>query len=126
MGLGPQSAGTQNPSKILGPSTDREDSPRLGYLYDTYIATAMSRVGLLLRHLAETGRIRPIPLRTFYFLVIHGGAASHTLIGLAQRFDPTSPLAPGEVEENAALVADLIIAGLRLPPDLDQSRKEPS
>jgi TetR/AcrR family transcriptional regulator len=91
----------------------REDSPRLAYLYDTYIATAMSRVGLLLSHLAETGRIRPISLRTFYFLVIHGGAASHTLIGLAQRFDPTSPLAPGEVGANAALVADLVIAGLR-------------
>jgi AcrR family transcriptional regulator len=104
----------------------REDSPRLAYLYDTYIATAMSRVGLLLRHLAETGRIRPIPLRTFYFLVIHGGAASHTLIGLARRFDPASPLAPAQVEENAALVADLLIAGLRLPPGPDQSGKEPT
>ncbi|MFB7312544.1 TetR/AcrR family transcriptional regulator [Streptomyces sp. NPDC056192] len=95
----------------------REDSPRLAYIYDTYVATAMSRVGLLLEHLAEIGRIRPIPLRTFYFLVIHGGAASHTLVALAEHFDPASPLATGEVADNAALVADLIITGLRLPPD---------
>ncbi|MGH3380011.1 MAG: TetR/AcrR family transcriptional regulator [Actinoallomurus sp.] len=99
----------------------REDSPRLAYLYDTYVATAMAPVGALLVHLADAGRIRAIPLRTFYVLVIHGGAASHTLVGLAEHFDPSAPLAAGEVEENAALVADLVVAGLRLPPDGNHS-----
>jgi AcrR family transcriptional regulator len=93
----------------------RQDSPRLSYLYETYVEPSMAGVAALLEHLAETGRIRPIPLRTFHFLVVHGGAASHTLVGLAEHFDPASPLAADEVSENAELVADLLIDGLRLP-----------
>jgi TetR/AcrR family transcriptional regulator len=94
----------------------RQDSPRLSYLYESYIAPSMAGVARLLDHLADAGRIRPIPLRTFHLLVVHGGAASHTLVGLAEHFDPTSPLDPDEVDRNAELVADLVIDGLRLSP----------
>jgi AcrR family transcriptional regulator len=92
----------------------RQETPRLRYLYDTYVAPSMGRVAPLLEHLAQTGRIRPVPLRTFHFLVVHGGAASHTLTALAEQFDPASPLESPEVEQHAALVADLLIDGLRL------------
>jgi AcrR family transcriptional regulator len=93
----------------------RRDSPRLTYLYETYIGPSMAGVGVLLEHLADAGRIRRIPLRTFHLLVVHGGGAAHTLIGLAEHFDPISPLDPEEVEQNADLVADLIVDGLRIP-----------
>jgi len=93
----------------------RADSPRLTYLYNNYIAPAMAPVDGLLRHLAGQGRIRPVPLRTFYFLVVHGGAASHSLLALARHFDPRAPLSAHEVRDNASLVADVVIAGLRQP-----------
>ncbi|GIH20013.1 TetR/AcrR family transcriptional regulator [Rugosimonospora africana] len=92
----------------------RQDTPRLAYLYTTYVQPAMSPIAGLLEHLADTGRIRRVPLRTFHFLVVHGGAASHTLTALAEHFDPSSPLATDEVARHAALVADLLVDGLRL------------
>jgi AcrR family transcriptional regulator len=94
----------------------RQDTERLSYVYDTYIAPGTSEVGRLLEHLAAQGRIRPISLRTFHFLVAHGAAAPFTLLPLAERFDSTSPLAPAELAAYADLVADLITSGLRLGP----------
>jgi AcrR family transcriptional regulator len=91
----------------------RQDTERLAYIYDTYIDPAMGRVESLLEHLADSGRIRRVPLRTFHFLVSHGAAAPYTLPALAQHFDATSPLDPEEVEAHANLVADLIVAALR-------------
>lgn len=88
-------------------------SPRLDYIYDRYIEPSTAPVGALLAHLAEQGAIRPIPLRTFHVLVTSGGAAPFSLVALAERFDPHSPLEPEEVERHAALVADVIIGGLR-------------
>jgi AcrR family transcriptional regulator len=92
----------------------RQDTDRLAYLYETYVQPAMAPVAGLLEHLADAGRIRRVPLRTFHFLVVHGGAASHTLTALAEHFDPSPPLEAHEVEEHAALVADLLVDGLRL------------
>jgi AcrR family transcriptional regulator len=94
----------------------RRDTPRLDYIFDNYIEGAMGRVAVLLAHLEKARRIRPVPLRSFHFLVSHGGAAPYTLIGLAERFDPASPMEPEEVAMHADLVADLIVAGLRLEP----------
>jgi hypothetical protein len=93
----------------------RQDTSRLDYIFDTYIEGAMGRVAALLTHLEGEGRIRPTPLRTFHFLVSHGGAAPYTLVALAEHFDPTSPMEPAEVETQAELVADLIVAGLAIP-----------
>jgi TetR/AcrR family transcriptional regulator len=94
----------------------RQDTARLDYIFDTYIEPAMGRVSDLLVHLEKAGRIRPVPLRSFHFLVSHGGAAPYTLVALAERFDPASPMDPDEVALHADLVADLIVAGLRLEP----------
>jgi AcrR family transcriptional regulator len=92
----------------------RRSSERLTYLYDHYTGPSMARVDALLKHLAASGRIRAIPLRTFYFLVVHGGAAAYTLMGLAEQFDPASPLDPGQIELSAELTTSLVIDGLRV------------
>ena len=91
----------------------RQDSERLTYLYDHYTGPSMARVKDLLDHLTAAGRIRPIPLRTFYFLVAHGAAAAYTLIDLAEQFDPASPLDDDQVQSNAEIATSLIIDGLR-------------
>jgi AcrR family transcriptional regulator len=94
----------------------RQDTERLTYVYGHYTGPAMARVGQLLEHLADTGRIRRMPLRTFHLLLAHGGAAPYTLVPLAEHFDPKSPLTPKMVAAHADLVSDFVIAGLRLAP----------
>jgi AcrR family transcriptional regulator len=91
----------------------RKNTDRLDYIYENYIGPSMGRVENLLDHLAAQGRIRRVPLRTFHFLVSHGGAAPYTLVGLAEHFDPASPLKPKAVETQAALIADLIVSALQ-------------
>jgi AcrR family transcriptional regulator len=92
----------------------RQDTPRLRYVYEHYIGPAMGRVGDLLEHLADNGRIRRMPLRTFHMLVVHGGASAYTLVPLAERFDHRSPLTRPAIKANADLVTEFVIAGLRI------------
>lgn len=92
----------------------RVDSERLDYIYDTYVAPALAPLGRLLDHLQENGRIRPISLRTLFFLIAHGAAAPFRLAPLARHFDNTDPLDPDQVAEQAALTADMITSGLRV------------
>jgi TetR/AcrR family transcriptional regulator len=94
----------------------RVASERLDYIYDHYVAPALAPLGLLLDHLREKGRIRPISMRALFFLIAHGAAAPFTLAPLARRFDDTDPLDPQQVAEHAALTADVIAGGLRLDP----------
>jgi TetR/AcrR family transcriptional regulator len=90
----------------------RQETDRLAYFYDTYIAPILAPIGRLLDHLADCGRTRRISLRAFHFLLAHGGAAPFTLAPLARHFDPTDPLDPDAAAEHAELVADLIVRGL--------------
>jgi AcrR family transcriptional regulator len=92
----------------------RQETDRLAYIYDTYIEVILKDVARLLLHLAEQGIIRPIPLRTFHFLLAHGATAPHALQPLATKFDPTSPCEPAAVAEHARLVSTILVEGLRL------------
>jgi TetR/AcrR family transcriptional regulator len=94
----------------------RQDTDRLSYVYDTYIEVALEDVARLLAHLAGQQVIRPIPLRTFHFLLAHGATAPCSLMPLATKFDPTSPCEPAAIEEHASLVATILVDGLRLTP----------
>ncbi len=92
----------------------RRDTDRLGYVYETYIEPMLSDVARLLDHLVGEGLIRPIPLRTFHFLLAHGATAPHALVPLATKFDATSPFEPAAIEEHARLVSTLLVEGLRV------------
>jgi AcrR family transcriptional regulator len=92
----------------------RQDSERLAYIYDTYIEPTLAPIERLLNHLADCGRTRPVPVRTFFFLLAHGGAAPFTLAPLARHLDPTDPLDPDVVTEHADLVAALLVRGLEV------------
>ena len=70
----------------------RQDTDRLTYIYDTYIEPLLKDVARLLAHLADQGVIRPIPLRTFHFLLAHGATAPQALVPLATKFDPDLPI----------------------------------
>jgi TetR/AcrR family transcriptional regulator len=92
----------------------RVESERLDHIYDNYVAPALAPLGLLLDHLHKERRIRPISLRSLFFLIAHGAAAPFTLVALARRLDGADPLAREQVDEQAALTADLITNGLRI------------
>ncbi|MCW3015053.1 MAG: putative transcriptional regulator [Solirubrobacterales bacterium] len=92
----------------------RVDSERLDYIYDNYVAPALTPLGRLLDYLTANGRIRPISLRALFFLIAHGATAPFTLAPLARHFDNAEPLHPSQVTEHAALTADVITSGLRL------------
>ena len=95
----------------------RQNTERLRYIYDTYIEPSQRPLIRLLDHLADEGKIRAIPYRTFFFLFAHGGASSFTLAPLATLFDPSPPSEPRSAEQQADLAATVIIEGLRLPQD---------
>jgi hypothetical protein len=50
----------------------RFDSDRRDCIHDKYVARALAPLGLLLDHLRENGRVRPISLRALFFLIAHG------------------------------------------------------
>jgi AcrR family transcriptional regulator len=92
----------------------RIESERLDYIYDNYVAPALAPLGRLLDHLQQRGSIRPVTLRTLFFLIAHGAAAPFTLVPLARRFDDIDPLDPDEIAKHAALTAEVITSGIRL------------
>jgi TetR/AcrR family transcriptional regulator len=91
------------------------ETERLDYIYDNYVAPTLAQVERLLDYLADEGRIRPISIRTLNFLVAHGAAAPFTLAPLAMRFGGPHPLDPDEVKRHAALAADILTEGLKVP-----------
>ncbi|MBV6762309.1 TetR/AcrR family transcriptional regulator [Rhodococcus opacus] len=93
----------------------RQDTDRLAYIYDNYIDPGLEGIARLLDHLAEAGVIRPVPLRTFHFLIAHGATAPYSLVSLATKFDPASPCDPAAVEAHARLVSTIVVDGLRVP-----------
>jgi AcrR family transcriptional regulator len=94
----------------------RVESERLDYIYDRYVAPALAPLGRLLGFLTSQGRIRPIGLRALLFLIGHGAAAPFTLTPLARRFDDTDPLDATEIDQHAAMLADVLTNGLKLDP----------
>ena len=92
----------------------RVEGERLDYLYDNYIGPALAPLGVLIDHLRDKGRIRPISLRALWFLIGHGAPAPFTLAPFARRFDRADPFDPKQIAEQAALTADVITNGLRL------------
>ncbi|MHB8690480.1 MAG: TetR/AcrR family transcriptional regulator [Solirubrobacteraceae bacterium] len=92
----------------------RQDTPRLDYIFTTYVQPALEPVGRLLDHLVRTGRAHPISLRTFHFLLAHGAAGQFTLVPLARHFDATDPLDPAAVVAHIEFAADLIIRAIEI------------
>ncbi|MEL6984660.1 MAG: TetR/AcrR family transcriptional regulator, partial [Actinomycetota bacterium] len=87
-----------------------EDTDRLDHIWTHHIEGRVRALHLLLRSLAETGLIRPVSIRSFFFALTHGATAPHTLTALSGRFDQLDgPLDP---TEHARLTADLLVNGL--------------
>ncbi len=88
------------------------DSPRIKYIFDTYVAKIVEPLDALLKALHAEGICRRIPMRSLHFLITHGAAAPFTLTGLSNSFDALG--GPLDDEEHIEAVVDTLIAGLRL------------
>ena len=68
------------------------DTERLAYIFENYIEPVAAPFERLLRHLIDEGSVRPVPMRTLFLLVTHGGAAPFsTLVPLARRLEAIGP-----------------------------------
>jgi TetR/AcrR family transcriptional regulator len=103
----------------------RQDTERLAYVFDTYIAPTMGPLRRLLDHLAAEGRIRPIPVSLFHFILTHGAAAPFTLQPLTRMFAELEPGPPLGVTAQAELSADFIVRGLQSDPTPPAAAKKP-
>jgi AcrR family transcriptional regulator len=90
-----------------------QDTNRLAYVFETYIEPAYQPMRRLLDHLAAEGRISPVPLSIFHFVLAHGAGGLFTLKPLAEHWaaiDQTDPTTP---QEHVELLADFIVRGLQ-------------
>ena len=91
----------------------QEATERLSHIVDTVLIPMMTSAGALITSLREQRVIRPITTRGLFFLVTHGAEAPFTLTALSEVFnDIDGPLDP---EAHSLMVAEVLIAGLRLP-----------
>jgi AcrR family transcriptional regulator len=86
--------------------------PRLDYIYKRHIRSAMKLVGEMLDRLSADGRVRPITLTVFYFLMANGATGPVALPALAERF-PDAPASKrkADLHEYAESVVDLLFDG---------------
>ena len=92
----------------------RQNTDRLTYLYDTYIEPSQRPLVRLLDHLADEGLIRAISYSSFFFLFANGGGSVFSLAFLADLFDGAEANGQRSAEQQADLVAVVIVKGLRL------------
>jgi AcrR family transcriptional regulator len=87
--------------------------PRLDYIYERFIRPAMAVVQVVVDRLAAAGRLRPVPLSAFYFLVADGAAGALTWPALAARFgDAPASRRPADLRRYAESVVDVLLVGM--------------
>jgi|ERR1700756_516549 AcrR family transcriptional regulator len=101
-----------------------QNTPRLEYIYNTYIAPTLEPVGRVLDHLAAQGRTRPLSVRMFHFMLAHGAAAPFTLAPLSRLLDAANPLDLTTVEAHAELAAAWMIRAIEIDCGTCQPRKD--
>jgi TetR/AcrR family transcriptional regulator len=92
----------------------QQDTERLAYIFNTYIEPAMEPLRRLLDHLVAEGRIHPVPLSTFHFILTHGAGGLFTLEPLARHLSQIDDRGAVTPQEHAELSADFIVRGLRV------------
>lgn len=93
-----------------------QDTERLDYIYEHYIAPPLAPFDRLLGHLIAEGRVRPVPMRTVFLLLGHGATALFGLVPLARRLDRPDPTSARVVNEHIEAVTRIVVDGLRLGP----------
>jgi AcrR family transcriptional regulator len=89
-----------------------QSTGRLNYFVETVILPLFGTIGSALDQLRLEGRIRPVTMRSMFFLIGNGAGAPFTLTALSDAFAaPDGPLDP---EQHADDMTDLIMRGITL------------
>jgi AcrR family transcriptional regulator len=102
----------------------RQNTPRVEYIYNTYIAPTLEPIGRVLDHLATQGRTRPLSVRMFHFMLAHGAAAPITLAPLSRLVDDANAQDASTVEAYAELAAALMIRAIEIDCSARQPRED--
>jgi TetR/AcrR family transcriptional regulator len=92
------------------------DSPRVRFVIDRFVNPLRPGVENLLARLVAAGRIRPVPYATLHFLAVVGGGALFANPVEAALLDAPAHPDANEIRAHAEAVADILIAGIALPP----------
>lgn len=93
-----------------------QETERLDYIYENYMAPPLQPLDRLLRHLIAECRVRPVSMRTVFLLLGHGGTALFGLVPLASRLDRPDPTSAKTVREHIEAVTRIIVDGLKVEP----------
>ncbi len=88
-----------------------EDSWHLDHIYKNYVQPALAPVRQLMDGLAKKKIIKPIAVRSPFFLVAHGAAAMYTLSALSKKFNNAD--GAFDIETLADETAWIIVNGMR-------------
>ena len=88
-----------------------DDSWHLDHIYKNYVQPSLVPIRRLMDDLAKKKVIKPIAVRSPFFLVAHGAAAMYTLSALSTKFDPLDGSFDDEALADEA--AWIIVNGLR-------------
>ncbi|WP_326691762.1 MULTISPECIES: hypothetical protein [unclassified Streptomyces] len=97
------------------------DSPRIRFVIERFINPQRPGVERLLDRLVTAGRIRPLPYATLHYLVTNGGCGPFLLPVEARLPGADIPSTPTELRDHAETVADIILAGITVPPTPPES-----
>ena len=88
-----------------------EPSWHLDHIYSRYVSRALQPIKELMDSLARKKVLKPVGVRTPFFLIAHGAAAIYTLQALSAKFDATE----GRVDDEklASETAWIIVNGMK-------------
>ncbi|CAA0110717.1 HTH-type transcriptional repressor [Halioglobus japonicus] len=90
-----------------------QPGPRLDYVFDRYIKPVRDFGQAWLTRLAEEGRIRPVSVSLFYFLMTHGAGGMLALPALTKRLSKgATPQSKLSVQEEAQTAVEIFFDGL--------------
>jgi AcrR family transcriptional regulator len=96
-----------------------QETERLAYLYKTVMDRISSRYRAVVDDLVAAGRMRPVPWRSFFFVITAGGSAMFSSEALARRVAPGDPRSAEQIQAHADFLANLVVTGLSLPARSD-------
>ncbi|MGW2328089.1 TetR/AcrR family transcriptional regulator [Streptomyces sp. NPDC001700] len=88
-----------------------QDSERLDYLYEEYIAPTLRTLTASIERLVAAGRMAPVPMDVLFFAVVPP-VSGMVDVPLARRLGRPEPASPEQLTATAESLAALVVGGL--------------
>ncbi|WP_421106291.1 TetR/AcrR family transcriptional regulator [Streptomyces sp. NEAU-S77] len=88
-----------------------QDSERLDYLYEQYIAPTLGTLMASIERLVAAGRMAPVPMDVLFFAVVPP-VSGMVDVPLARRLGRPEPVSPEQLTATAESLAALVVGGL--------------